>query len=609
MTKGDKENSRKFGSILLSVILLLSISTVFSSSAFAQTAPVITLNAEEFVPGQTAEITGNEFLSDHEYAIFVIRSDGWVLKNDGSDGFDFVTSDSVGGFYYEYPIQSVAGQYTIFAIDPSDPIGNSIGNTSFYVNAPKISTDKLDYSPDETVKISGTDFTSGASYDIVILRPDDQIIKGDGLFTAGFDSVVSLDGTLSYDYILNGIDGEYDVRIYESSDTEHLDVIAKTGFYDPTSVDSFGSAASNAPSGDWSLPANFLDSAINCSSTPTKNKKIIIEGFDFSGFSEIETNGSNIVGIEVKVDSAHVISTEPLGVEIKKGTTSVGSTVLFNPTGDSCSTSILETALGGSSSLFSTTWTKAELSTIKIEINSLNYANANSRFVDQVKIIVHTADVTDTTGPVITPPSNISIEGNVLGGVAWDDAAVTAFLAGASALDAVEGATTVTNDALVAGVYPVGVHTIYFDSSDSVPNAGTQVSATITVTDTTDPFFDSIHDLIAYQTGGIVNYPLPTASDIVDADVDVVCDPAPGDPIPFGDTTVNCTATDDSGNDVTGSFVITVAPQSLFSSGGFETEGIESIRLIYTNDPEDISAYRLTASNPGQQFLSLFVIG
>jgi hypothetical protein len=56
-----------------------------------------------------------------------------------------------------------------------------------------------------------------------------------------------------------------------------------------------------------------------------------------------------------------------------------------------------------------------------------------------------------------------------------------------------------------------------------------------------------------------------TASDICDADVDVVCDPPSGTVFPLGTTTVHCTAIDDSGNFAQSFFDVTVedttAPQ------------------------------------------------
>lgn len=49
-----------------------------------------------------------------------------------------------------------------------------------------------------------------------------------------------------------------------------------------------------------------------------------------------------------------------------------------------------------------------------------------------------------------------------------------------------------------------------------------------------------------------------TATDDVDEDVPVVCDPESGTDFPIGTTTVNCTATDAAGNEATGSFTVIV---------------------------------------------------
>jgi hypothetical protein len=49
-----------------------------------------------------------------------------------------------------------------------------------------------------------------------------------------------------------------------------------------------------------------------------------------------------------------------------------------------------------------------------------------------------------------------------------------------------------------------------------------------------------------------------TALDDVDGPVDVTCAPVSGSTFRLGDTTVNCSATDATGNEATGSFVVTV---------------------------------------------------
>ncbi|MGH9084429.1 MAG: PxKF domain-containing protein [Acidimicrobiales bacterium] len=91
-------------------------------------------------------------------------------------------------------------------------------------------------------------------------------------------------------------------------------------------------------------------------------------------------------------------------------------------------------------------------------------------------------------------------------------------------------------------------------------------SITFTVVDTTDPTFDStLTDMNVTATsssGGVATWTDPTASDIVDSAVSVVCESAgglgSGDTFPIGDTTVTCTATDDSTNDTSFTFVVRV---------------------------------------------------
>jgi hypothetical protein len=55
-----------------------------------------------------------------------------------------------------------------------------------------------------------------------------------------------------------------------------------------------------------------------------------------------------------------------------------------------------------------------------------------------------------------------------------------------------------------------------------------------------------------------VNYTLPSATDAVDPQVAVDCEPEPNTKFALGDTMVSCTATDDSGNSVNRTFTVSV---------------------------------------------------
>jgi hypothetical protein len=87
----------------------------------------------------------------------------------------------------------------------------------------------------------------------------------------------------------------------------------------------------------------------------------------------------------------------------------------------------------------------------------------------------------------------------------------------------------------------------------------------VTVVDGTVPALH-LADIIAEAThsaGAEVTF-TPTATDVVDGDVEVICTPPSGSLFRFGPTTVQCSAADSSGNTAQGSFVIqvtdTIAP-------------------------------------------------
>ncbi len=80
---------------------------------------------------------------------------------------------------------------------------------------PTVTTDKPDYSPNETVIITGSGFSPNAYYDVPVIRPDGTIVKGDGSFAPGWDTVLAdASGSFVYLYQLDGITGTYTVQVY-----------------------------------------------------------------------------------------------------------------------------------------------------------------------------------------------------------------------------------------------------------------------------------------------------------------------------------------------------------------------------------------------------------
>jgi sugar lactone lactonase YvrE len=167
-----------------------------------------------------------------------------------------------------------------------------------------------------------------------------------------------------------------------------------------------------------------------------------------------------------------------------------------------------------------------------------------------------TVTVTDTTRPTISGvPSNQTFEGDTLGGKVFTFQTPTAN-------DIVSGAViVVVTGAPANNLYPVGTTTVNFSATDGAGNQAT-ASFTVTVTDTTRPTINGVPgDTTVEATsaqGAVVNYTLPTATDIVSGNVAVTTSHASGSTFPIGVTTVNFSAQDQAGNASTASFNVTV---------------------------------------------------
>jgi hypothetical protein len=109
-----------------------------------------------------------------------------------------------------------------------------------------VATDKEDYQPEETVYITGSGYAAECSVIIRVTRPDGSIVVGDGSFAEGSDQVTAdADGNFAYEYILNGVEGEYEVAVLGASGT----VLARTIFTDaiPPSLGLFADSARAIP--------------------------------------------------------------------------------------------------------------------------------------------------------------------------------------------------------------------------------------------------------------------------------------------------------------------------------------------------------------------------
>ncbi|MDX2678039.1 HYR domain-containing protein [Streptomyces sp. NY05-11A] len=157
--------------------------------------------------------------------------------------------------------------------------------------------------------------------------------------------------------------------------------------------------------------------------------------------------------------------------------------------------------------------------------------------------------VVDTTPPVVTVDDR-TVEAT------GPDGAVVEY--GATAVDTVDGPTTVTCTPPPGSTFPTGATTVTCTSTDAHENTGTD-SAVITVVDTTAPAV-TVDDRTVPATGpagAVIEY-TATATDLVDGPVAVTCTPPSGSTFPVGKTTVTCTATDAAGNTGTDAAVFTV---------------------------------------------------
>ncbi len=168
-----------------------------------------------------------------------------------------------------------------------------------------------------------------------------------------------------------------------------------------------------------------------------------------------------------------------------------------------------------------------------------------------------TITVADETMPGIACPPNLTVEcAGTAGTVAtWN---VTA----SDACDATSPA--VVCDPATGSAFALGTTTVTCSATDTSGNRA-ECSFTVTVADTTAPniFCPTSATIECLAPEGIagatvVLYPLPETSDQCDLAVAVVCEPPAGNLFPLGTTTVNCTATDTSGNTNACDFSITV---------------------------------------------------
>ena len=103
--------------------------------------------------------------------------------------------------------------------------------------------------------------------------------------------------------------------------------------------------------------------------------------------------------------------------------------------------------------------------------------------------------------------------------------------------------------------------TVTCNADDAAGNHAEPTTFQVIVTDSTAPTIGDNDDMTVEATkpeGADVSFDLPTATDLVDQNVDVECLPASGSTFALGANTVTCTATDDFNNSTVSDFLVTV---------------------------------------------------
>ena len=188
-------------------------------------------------------------------------------------------------------------------------------------------------------------------------------------------------------------------------------------------------------------------------------------------------------------------------------------------------------------------------------------ANATAG-VDNAGLDIGAFELTDTSPPVVTSPGNLNIEGNATGG-ATQESVFNAISTVLSVTDDLNPSPTITSDA--PAFVPIGQTIDVTITVNDGFNEAT-ITTSVTVEDTTAPTImapstltiDSDGTAGASSSGvGFADViAMLMVSDIVDDDL-VITNDAPT-VLPFGDTIVTFTATDDSGNSANALTTVTV---------------------------------------------------
>jgi hypothetical protein len=175
---------------------------------------------------------------------------------------------------------------------------------------------------------------------------------------------------------------------------------------------------------------------------------------------------------------------------------------------------------------------------------------------------IQTLTLVDTTPPALTCPSDILVPCSSAAG------ATVSFTA--LATDTCDQNPQITFNPPSGSIFALGTTRVTCVATDVSGNRS-ECSFMVRVQDSEPPQILCPSNITILENAAgsgtvSVNYPAPIATDNCDDAPSIVCVPPSGSPFSSGDTTVTCTATDTSGNQVSCTFTIRVVPETIIAS-------------------------------------------
>jgi hypothetical protein len=208
--------------------------------------------------------------------------------------------------------------------------------------------------------------------------------------------------------------------------------------------------------------------------------------------------------------------------------------------------------------------------------------------VDGLRVTGTLDIVIDVTPPNLTTPSDLVREGNTTGGRRLE------FVA--TATDTLDPAPVVACDPASGALFPLGRTRVTCRATDANLNEATR-SFNVTIVDTTRPtlFMPALLAPVEATSpdGAVVDYVMPTATDLVDPAPILACGPPSGSTFPLGLTTVLCNARDASGNVMVAPMPIrvvdTTAPSLAMPDLLVEGDAVGGANVAFTPTAPDVA--------------------